>query len=208
MPAAVRDTRFRTPVESINVPSAAKCQVTGRAEPLFSAYYIPYIIMDNNRTTYSTVNTVDTVATKSADLIASEAISTQEMKALEIYFEHYAQEVLASFRQKMSPGDDLPHYLLRQLEKSKTLLASLELPWERYIPVLYRAFSLYFIHAEDASARQKALNLTSDLMSVVVLLSQSGRLINHLCAYYHAEAENLRKWIDENAERKSLQGGI
>lgn len=174
----------------------------------FSAYTTPFIIMDTDNTVCSDVNPVDTIIdestesssteSSSADSKTPETIPAEEMEALRMYFERYAQEMLTSFQQNMHPGDDLPHYLLRRLEESKKLLASLELPWERYIPVLYRAFALYFIHVQDAGTRQKAMNLTSELMSVVVLLSQSHRLINHLRVFYHDQSVMLKKWIDEN----------
>ena len=164
--------------------------------------------MDTDNTVYSDVNPVATIIDESAkssfnesmilESKAPETIQAEEMEALRIYFERYAKEMLTSFRQNMHPGDDLPHYLLRRLEESKTLLASLELPWERYIPVLHRAFSLYFIHVQDVGTRQKALGLTSELMSVLVSLSQSRRFINDLCAYYHNQTVMLRKWMDEN----------
>ena len=86
----------------------------------------------------------------------------------------------------------------RKLEKSKALFSSLELPWERYIPILYQAFSLYFIHMNEPNTRLKALKLTSELMSAVVLLSQSGRLISQLTTFCHEESGMLKKWMDEN----------
>lgn len=164
--------------------------------------------MDTDNTVCSDVNPIATIIDESVKSSSSESqtfepmtpetISTEEMEAFRIYFERYAQEMLASFRQNLHTGDDLSHYLLRRLEESKTLLAKLELPWERYIPILYQALSLYFIHVQDGNTRQKTLNLTSELMSVVVLLSQSHRLINHLCTYYHNQTVMLKKWIDEN----------
>lgn len=174
--------------------------------------------MDTDNTVCSDVNPVDTIIdestgssstesslaessstdSKTADSKTPETIPAEEMEALRMYFERYAQEMLTSFQQNMHPGDDLHHYLLRRLEESKKLLASLELPWERYIPVLYRAVALYFIHVQDAGTRQKAMNLTSELMSVVVLLSQSHCLINHLRVFYHDQSVMLKKWIDEN----------
>lgn len=132
------------------------------------------------------------------DAVATESISAEEMEAMRIYFERYAQEMLTSFRINLSPGDDLPHFLLRQLEHTKGLLSSLEKPWSRYIPILYRALSLYYIHVTDTSKRQLALNLTTDLMTVITQLSQSGRLISRLCAYYSNQSEILKKYMDES----------
>lgn len=164
--------------------------------------------MDTDNTVYSDVNpaghiideSVKSNATESMpkEVLPTETIPTEEMEALRVYFERYAKEMLVSFRQNMHPGDDLPHYLFRRLEESKRLLANLELPWERYIPILHQAFSLYFIHVQDIGTRQKVLGLTSELMSVVVFLSQSHRLINRLCAYNHDQALILKKWMDEN----------
>ena len=154
--------------------------------------------MDTEHTMCPEVTPADTVVDQSAESLLTDSISAEEMTALKAHFERFAQEVLSSSRCKLNPGDDLPHYLFRKLEKSKALFSSLELPWERYIPILYQAFSLYFIHMNEPNTRLKALKLTSELMSVVVLLSQSGRLISQLTTFCHEESGMLKKWMDEN----------
>ncbi|MBD3591441.1 hypothetical protein [Bacteroides sp. GM023] len=154
--------------------------------------------MDTEHTMCPKANPTDTVVDQSAESLLIDSISSEEMTALKAYFERLAQEMLSSSRCKLNSGDDLPHYLFRKLEKSKALFSSLELPWERYIPILYQAFSLYFIHMNEPNTRLKALKLTSELMSAVVLLSQSGRLINQLTTFCHEESEMLKKWMDEN----------
>ncbi len=50
----------------------------------------------------------------------------------------------------------------------------------------------------EPNTRLKALKLTSELMSAVVLLSQSGRLISQLTTFCHEESGMLKKWMDEN----------
>ena len=154
--------------------------------------------MDTEHTMCPEVTPADTVVDQSAESLLTDSISAEEMTALKAYFERFAQEVLSSSRCKLNPGDDLPHYLFRKLEKSKALFSSLQLPWERYIPILYQAFSLYFIHMNEPNTRLKALKLTSELMSAVVLLSQSGRLISQLTTFCHEESGMLKKWMDEN----------
>lgn len=154
--------------------------------------------MDTEHTMCPEVTPADTVVDQSAESLLTDSISAEEMTVLKAYFERFAQEVLSSSRCKLNPGDDLPHYLFRKLEKSKALFSSLELPWERYIPILYQAFSLYFIHMNEPNTRLKALKLTSELMSAVVLLSQSGRLISQLTTFCHEESGMLKKWMDEN----------
>ena len=126
--------------------------------------------MDTEHTMCPEVTPADTVVDQSAESLLTDSISAEEMTALKAYFERFAQEVLSSSRCKLNPGDDLPHYLFRKLEKSKALFSSLELPWERYIPILYQAFSL----------------------------SQSGRLISQLTTFCHEESGMLKKWMDEN----------
>lgn len=154
--------------------------------------------MDTEHTMCPEANPTDNVVDQSVESLLTDSISAEEMTTLKAYFERFAQEMLSSSRCKLNSGDDLPHYLFRKLEKSKALFSSLELPWERYIPILYQAFALYLIHAKDANTRSKALKLTSELMSAVVLLSQSGRLISQLTAFCHEESGILKKWMDEN----------
>lgn len=101
-----------------------------------------------------------------------ESISTEEMEALRIYFERYSQEMLTSFRLNLSSTDDLPHFLLRQLEKTKDLFSTLEQPWSRYIPILYQALALYFIHVPEQKKRQKYLLLEQKAAYTALVSSQ------------------------------------
>lgn len=130
-----------------------------------------------------------------------ESFSVEEMDALKSYFERYAQEMLASFNQKMYPDDDLPCYLLHRFEESKGLVSVLQKPWGKYIPLLHEALSYYLIHVTDTKLRMKAMRLSTELMSTMVSLSQSGFLISRLCAYYSSQAKLLSKYIAENEEK-------
>ena len=75
--------------------------------------------MDTEHTMCPEVTPADTVVDQSAESLLTDSISAEEMTALKAYFERFAQEVLSSSRCKLNPGDDLPHYLFRKLEKSK-----------------------------------------------------------------------------------------
>ena len=79
----------------------------------------------------------------------------------------------------------------------KTLLTKLELPWDRYIPILHYGFVLYLQRVESSDSRTKAAKLTTDLMSCVAFLSQSGRLINNMAGFYNQQITDLEKLIEE-----------
>lgn len=153
---------------------------------------------------YPADNSADTAAAQSAESLQAPLFSEEEMEALKVYFHRYDQNLCAAFQKKPSSQEGLYPCLLDQLEKSKVLLSRLELPWERYIPILHRAFCLYLIYTTETKVRQEALCLSSHLMSVIVFLSQNGALINHLTQYFHKEAERLRKWMEEY-EKKTPQ---
>lgn len=162
-----------------------------------------------NHIQYPADNSADTAAAQSAESLHSQSLqaplfSEEEMEALKVYFDRYDQNMFPVFRNGPSSQERLYSCLLDRFEKSKFLLSHLELPWDRYIPILHRAFCLYFINTPETKLRQQALYLSSELMSAIVLLSQHGPLINHLAFYFHKEAERLKKWMEEY-EKKTLQ---
>ena len=69
------------------------------------------------------------------------ALTNAKESPNEIFFEEEAR-LWAEVYGKQSDKPDLES-LQRMLENMNHLLLSLELPWERFIPILYRSFALY-----------------------------------------------------------------
>lgn len=130
-----------------------------------------------------------------------ESFTAEEMEFLKSYFERYAQEMLTSFQQTMYPCDDLPTYLLHRFKESKELLSVLGKPWSKYIPMLHEALGYYMIHVTDNKLRIKAMRLSTELMSTMASLSQTGFLVNRLCAYYSSQSKLLSKYMAEAEEK-------
>lgn len=130
-----------------------------------------------------------------------QAFSAEENEALRIYFERQGQELLNSWKKELTPRDDLPHYLLRYLKTTKKFYTRIELPWSEFIPILYKALTLYFIHqAENAELRKKTLSLTTTLISTILFFSENKKIISGMARLNHEQIGLLEKWIKENAK--------
>lgn len=100
---------------------------------------------------------------------------------------------------KQSDKPDLES-LQRMLENMNHLLLSLELPWERFIPILYRSFALYMRRPDENTNNRKAYQLSAQLMDSVVYLSQHTNLIHHIHLFCNMQIAALEKLKNEKVE--------
>ena len=121
--------------------------------------------------------------------------SNEEQRVLnDEYFKEQSERIQEAFKKNIG---DHRQYLLNQSKCMKTLLTKLELPWDKYIPILHYGFVLYLQRVENTDNRSKAAKLTMDLMSCVAYLSQSGRLINNMAGFYNQQIIDLEKLMEE-----------
>lgn len=111
------------------------------------------------------------------------------------YFKEQSERIQEEFNKRNV--QDHRQYLLNQSKCMKKLLTKLELPWDRYIPILHYGFVLYLQRVESPDSRTKAAKLTTDLMSCVAYLSQSGRLINNMAGFYNQQITDLEQLMEE-----------
>ncbi len=116
------------------------------------------------------------------------------------YFKEQSERIQEVFQKKNI--EDHRQYLLNQSKGMKTLLTKLEMPWDRYIPILHYSFVLYIQRVDGQDARVKAARLTTDLISCVTYLNQSGRLINNMAKYYDQQICDLEKMMAEKEQGK------
>ncbi|KKB58334.1 hypothetical protein [Parabacteroides gordonii] len=112
------------------------------------------------------------------------------------YFEEESMRIKQAFS-NTKQGEDQLLYLRHQLQCVKTFLTRLELPWDKYIPLLFRGFACYLQCEERKSVRSKNYRLSAELMECVAFLSQSGRLINSMANYYDKQIKEVEKKIAE-----------
>ena len=106
------------------------------------------------------------------------ALTIAKENSKENFFEEEAR-LWAEVYGKQSDKPDLES-LQRMLENMNHLLLSLELPWERFIPILYRSFA--------------------QLMDSVVYLSQHTNLIHHIHLFCNMQIAALEKLKNEKVE--------
>lgn len=174
-------------------PRPLRCRTTGQAEPSFFASLKLYIMFKPQ------------IEVPDVNITGSEQVTDQsqneEIRVLnDEYFKEQSERIQEEFSKKST--QDYRQYLLNQSKCMKTLLTRLELPWDRYIPILHYGFVLYLQRVEGADCRKKTAKLTTDLISCVAYLSQSGRLINNMAGFYDQQITDLEKLIEETKKNE------
>ena len=128
---------------------------------------------------------------------AVQPFSPAECEVLNSYFEQQSERLMEVFGRPES--DDPEAYLLNQSQKMMAVLAFMQLPWYKYIPVLHESFVLYLERIEGKKAHKRAFRLTADLMRSVSEISQMGSYVTRMINYYQRQVCDLKtlQSIDE-----------
>ena len=126
------------------------------------------------------------------------ALTIAKENSKENFFEEEAR-LWAEVYGKQSDKPDLES-LQRMLENMNHLLLSLELPWERFIPILYRSFALYMRRPDENTNNRKAYQLSAQLMDSVVYLSRNTNLSHHIHLFCNMQIAALEKLKNEKVE--------
>ena len=116
--------------------------------------------------------------------------SVEECEDLKMYFERQSERLMEIFGR--TETDDPEAYLLNQSRKMMSVLAFMQLPWYKYIPMLHESFVLYLRQVEGNRAHKRAFRLTADLMKSVSEMSQMGGYITKMINYYQRQACDLK----------------
>ena len=130
------------------------------------------------------------------------ALTIAEESLNELFFEEEAR-LWAEVYGKQSDKPDLES-LQRMSENMNHLLLSLELPWERFIPILYRSFALYMRHPDENTNNRKTYQLSAQLMDAVVFLSKNTSFIHSVHLFCNVQIAALKKLQDKEAEVNSI----
>lgn len=110
----------------------------------------------------------------------------------EIFFKEEARRIYEAFPNANDP--DPMHCLRTQLHYMKMILGRLTLPWDRFIPVLFRCFAIYMKHAEQQlTPESKAYQNAVLLMDCMSFLSQKGAIINNSVTFLDYQIKELDK---------------
>lgn len=131
------------------------------------------------------------------------ALTIAKENSNEIFYEEEAR-LWAELYGKQFDHPDLD-FLQRKLEKMNHLMTSLELPWDSYIPVLFRSFTTYMRHSDNNMDNQKVLQLSAQLIDAIVLLSQNTVFIHHLHLFCTTQIAEIEKIKAERAAK--VEGG-
>lgn len=118
----------------------------------------------------------------------------------EVFFKEEARRIREAFNNKSNELD--LEYLRHQLKCMKSLATSLELPWDRFIPILFRSLTLYMQQPDININKRKMVQLTAQLIDCITYLSQSGREINALAVYFDHQIDDLDNLLAKNEEQQ------
>lgn len=103
----------------------------------------------------------------------------------------------------LTTNDDPLHFLLRRLKEIKSILTHLELSWEKCIPIVHKGSILFHYAQEGKNARQKIINLSTELINTMSFLSLNSNLVHTLILYYDNQIKDLQTMIGETKESGS-----
>ena len=115
----------------------------------------------------------------------------------EIFFKEEARRIYEAFPNSTDP--DQLHHLHYQLQCIKMLLTHLVLPWDRFIPVLFRSFAIYMKHSNELTANPKVYQHATQLIDCMSYLSQQNALISHMVSYFDYQIKELDKLKAESS---------
>ncbi len=116
--------------------------------------------------------------------------SPEECEVLNAYFDRQSERLMEVFGRV--DVDDPEAYLLNQSQKMMSVLAFMQLPWHKYIPVLHESFVLYLDRVEGKKTHRRTLKLTADLMRSVAEMSQMGGYVTKMIHYYQRQVCDLK----------------
>lgn len=136
---------------------------------------------------------------------AEQGFSIEEIQFLNRYFERQSESVKQSIGVMLSPSDDPLHYLSRQSEIMKSLLKRLGLPWDKYLPILYKGFALYVVEVKGRDAQKKAIELTTEFLAFFAYVSQLGRFVEGMSEHYRRQMREIEALVAENERLAKVQ---
>ena len=87
------------------------------------------------------------------------------------------------------------NYLQGMLMKMSAMMRALELPWDRYIPLLFRIYAGYMSRPDGSISNRKINQLMALLMDSITYLSQNGKQIHDLCVFFENQAAELNELL-------------
>ena len=129
----------------------------------------------------------------------AENILTLPQEAInEIFFKEEARRLYEIYPSTTDPEN--LHCLRQRLQAMKMVVAHLTLPWDRFIPVLFRSFAIFMKQTNELTANPKAYNHAAQLMDCMSFLSQQGALINHMVSYFDYQIKELNALLAQSTE--------
>lgn len=120
-------------------------------------------------------------------------LTIPEETSREIFFREESRRLHEAFDNK-DKSENL--YSLRsQLKNLKDLVVSLQLPWDRCIPILFRSFAHYMKFPDGNANNRKVYQTTALLMDSVTTLSQNKREIFALTVFLDRQIADLDRLI-------------
>lgn len=113
----------------------------------------------------------------------------------EAFYEEQALR-LKEFFPDMSDTNHL-RMLQRQLNRMQIMMDKLKMPWGQYIPIMHNALMLNYERTEGRENKAHILRLSTELISFATYLSQNGKLINDMSAFFHRQTVELGKIMEK-----------
>ncbi len=126
---------------------------------------------------------------------AENTLTVNQKLSNEIFFKEETRRLREAF--VGAHDEDELRYLRNLLQDMSTMMRGIEMPWERFAPVLFRSFAIYMRHPEENLGVKKVYRLMVMLMDGVTCLSQNKSLIHKSALFFEKQVADIDELLEE-----------
>lgn len=116
----------------------------------------------------------------------------------ELFFEEEARRLRQIF---VGARDaDQLRYLRGVLQRMKTMMQALELPWDKLVPILFRHYAVYMLHPDPEVSSKKNYRSIAMLLDKMNYMAQNKSLLHNTALFFESQIADIDKLMAQNKE--------
>ena len=126
---------------------------------------------------------------------AENTLTISQKLSNEIFFKEETRRLREAFAG--ARDEDELRYLRNLLQDISTMMRGLEMPWERFSPIVFRSFAVYLRHFDATTSSRKVYQLMAMLMDGIACLSQNKSLVHSSALFFEKQVADIDELLEE-----------
>lgn len=129
---------------------------------------------------------------------AENTLTVNQKLSNEIFFKEETRRLREAFIG--ARDEDELRFLHNQLQDISTMMRGLDMPWERFSPIVFRSFAVYLRHYDGTTTSRKVYQLMATLMDGIACLSQNKSLIHNSALFFEKQVADIDELLEERGK--------